>query len=176
MRAALGGQLSRSGAISEDTVNSTQIAKLRERLTAANEKLTYLQTRQERLDERAMNVTPGRLADGTYDSAVLSGTMRKPNPKESAARYRTYDLAASAQRELMDQERLVARLTKQLAHDVAEAERPRLTRADILGAVFVRTAYGWHKVVRVNATTVSVATGYSWVDRHPFDSIIDTRR
>ena len=157
-------------------MNPAQIAKLRERLTAANEKLAYLQTRQQRLDERANNATPGRLADGTYDSAVLSGTMRKPNLRKSNARYRTYDRAAAAQRELIDQEKLVARLTAELDHTVAEAERPRLTRGDILGAVFVRTAYGWHKVVRVNSTTVSVATGYSWVDRHPFDSIIDTRR
>ena len=157
-------------------MNPAQIAKLRERLTAANEKLAYLQTRQQRLDERANNATPGRLADGTYDSAVLSGTMRKPNLRKSNARYRTYDRAASAQRELIDQEKLVARLTAELDHTVAGADRPRLTRGDILGAVFVRTAYGWHKVVRVNSTTVSVATGYSWVDRHPFDSIIDTRR
>jgi hypothetical protein len=56
-----------------------------------------------------------------------------------------------------------------------EAARVRLTRDDIIGATHVRTAYAWHKVARVNKTTVSVETGYSWVDRIPFDKILDAR-
>lgn len=57
----------------------------------------------------------------------------------------------------------------------AEAERPRLTREQIAGATHVRTRFGWHKVARVNKTTVSVETGYSWTDRYPFDEIHEAR-
>lgn len=59
---------------------------------------------------------------------------------------------------------------------LAEQERPRLTRDDVLGATHVRTGLGWHKVVRVNRTTVSVDTGYSWNDRYPFEKILEARR
>lgn len=56
-----------------------------------------------------------------------------------------------------------------------EAARVRLTRDDIIGATHVRTVHAWHKVARVNKTTVSVETGYSWVDRIPFEKILDAR-
>jgi hypothetical protein len=56
-----------------------------------------------------------------------------------------------------------------------EAARVRLTREDILGATHVRTEFAWRRVARVNKTTVSVETGYSWVDRIPFDKIFDAR-
>lgn len=39
----------------------------------------------------------------------------------------------------------------------------------------VRTATGWHKVVRVSAKSVTVETGYSWTDRHPLARIIEVR-
>lgn len=58
---------------------------------------------------------------------------------------------------------------------IAQAERPHLTRADIVGATLVKTQYGWHTVVRVNTKTVSVETGYSWTDRYRFDEILETR-
>ena len=34
---------------------------------------------------------------------------------------------------------------------------------------------GWHRVVRVNRVSVSVATGYSWTDTVRLDRIIETR-
>jgi len=57
----------------------------------------------------------------------------------------------------------------------AEADRVRLTAADIAGAKLVRTSRGWHRVVRVSAKSVTVETPYSWTDRLPFDDILDVR-
>ena len=58
---------------------------------------------------------------------------------------------------------------------IAELDRVRLTREDILGARWVRTAGAWRKVVRVNKTTVSVDSGYSWVDRIDFSQVLEVR-
>lgn len=148
---------------------------LTERLAKAQEKLAYLESRQARLDGRATAATPGQLADGTWDSAVLSGISRKPNPKKTAARFRTYDLAASGQKDVDDARWLVTSLERQLAAAEAEATRVQLTRDDIKGATHVRTERGWHRIARLNPTTVSVETGYSWTDRHPYSKILEAR-
>lgn len=62
-----------------------------------------------------------------------------------------------------------------LEHRQSEEQRARLGRDDIKGATHVRTQHGWHKVARVNAKTVSVETGYSWVARYEFDKIQEVR-
>lgn len=54
------------------------------------------------------------------------------------------------------------------------AARP-VTPERLRTAVAVKTRFGWHRVVRVNAKTVTVATGYSWNDRIPVGSIVDVR-
>ena len=51
--------------------------------------------------------------------------------------------------------------------------RVRLTREEIVGARAVRTKGGWQAVVRVNAKSVSVHTGYSWVDRVLFEDVLE---
>lgn len=60
---------------------------------------------------------------------------------------------------------------KRLESRIAEIERVRLTREDVLGAVLIHDGISWRKVVRVNAKSVSVDSGYSWVDRVTFDQI-----
>ena len=58
----------------------------------------------------------------------------------------------------------------------AEQDRVKITRDKLEGAVLVRSAlYGWRKVRRVNAKTVSVDSGYSWADLIPLDKILDYR-
>ena len=58
----------------------------------------------------------------------------------------------------------------------AETDRVKITRDKLEGAVLVRSAlYGWRKVRRVNAKTVSVDSGYSWADLIPMDKILDYR-
>jgi hypothetical protein len=58
---------------------------------------------------------------------------------------------------------------------IAERDRKRFGREDLVGATHVRVRAVWRKVARLNAKTVSVETGYSWVDRIPFDQILEFR-
>jgi len=52
----------------------------------------------------------------------------------------------------------------------------RVASAESLrGARFVRDRYGWHEVVRVNARTVAVHTGYSWDARVAVSKILEWR-
>ncbi|MGW0021600.1 DUF3560 domain-containing protein [Rhodococcus sp. NPDC003382] len=53
---------------------------------------------------------------------------------------------------------------------------PKLySRADLRPGCFVSCSGSWHKVIRVNAKSVTVATAYSWTDRLPYDKITDAR-
>ena len=57
----------------------------------------------------------------------------------------------------------------------AYAERTKpvpFTPDELRAARAVRDAYGWHKVARVNAKSVSVETGYSWTDRIDITKIL----
>ena len=107
------------------------------------------------------------------DSATGSGIRRKPNAKADARRFALQDREAAAYAELADAESAFDLASSRLAFAVREAARVRLTREDLLGARAVRTRFGWHAVVRVNAKSVSVHTGYSWVDRVPFEDVLE---
>ena len=84
--------------------------------------------------------------------------------REALAEAKTVTAASQAQ--------MVARVK---AAREADLVRVRLTREEIVGAQAVRTVRGWHAVVRVNAKSVSVHTGYSWVDRYPFDDVLEAK-
>ncbi|QTJ71417.1 DUF3560 domain-containing protein (plasmid) [Rhodococcus sp. ZPP] len=60
-------------------------------------------------------------------------------------------------------------------HDVREAQEAAgqklYTRADIKRGYLVKVSGQWWKVVRVNAKSVSVETGYSWTDTVKYDAI-----
>jgi hypothetical protein len=58
----------------------------------------------------------------------------------------------------------------------AEKDRKKLTREDCEGALLVRDEFGWHRIIRVNAKTVTVATPYSWTETIPYAKILETRR
>ena len=60
-------------------------------------------------------------------------------------------------------------------HAIAERDRVRMNKADLVGAQWVKTSTGWRKVRRVNTKTVSVDSGYSWADLIPMDKILDYR-
>jgi type II secretory pathway component PulJ len=53
-----------------------------------------------------------------------------------------------------------------------EKTRKKFTREDLIGARVILTDFGWRTVVTVNAKTVSVTTGYSWVERVPFGKVL----
>lgn len=60
--------------------------------------------------------------------------------------------------------------------EYAERTKPvPYTAEELRAATHIRTATGWHKVVRVSAKSVTVETGYSWTDRHPLARIIEVR-
>ena len=57
----------------------------------------------------------------------------------------------------------------------AEKARPKLNADDMRSSRFVRDQHGWHKVVRVSAKSVTVATPYSWTDRIALDKVLEVR-
>ena len=100
-------------------------------------------------------------------------TMAKHGQAKVAAEQRAWQEEQKAADELANKERMAA---KQVAKQ-AEADREKITRDKLEGAVLVRSAtYGWRKVRRVNAKTVSVDSGYSWADLIPLEKILDYRK
>lgn len=87
--------------------------------------------------------------------------------RRAAATERMVDAAVA---EVKAERRAELAAAKQ-AHAEAEAARRRYTRDDIEGAGFVHDGHRWRKVVRVNKATVSVESGYSWVDHVKFKDV-----
>lgn len=81
-------------------------------------------------------------------------------------RYKAAELReARRERRRMAQERKAARAAGQ--------ERPKFTAETLAEATHVRDRFGWHRVVRVNAKSVTVATGHSWDDRMALDRVLE---
>ena len=49
------------------------------------------------------------------------------------------------------------------------------TPEELKAARAIRTAAGWHRVVKVNTKSVTVATGYSWNDRYTLEKVLEVR-
>lgn len=49
------------------------------------------------------------------------------------------------------------------------------TPEELKSARAIRTEVGWHRVVKVNAKSVTVATGYSWSDRYTLEKVLEVR-
>jgi hypothetical protein len=90
----------------------------------------------------------------------------------AAATERQIDQAVESERA----ERRAEWEARKAAHAANESSRHRYTRDELDGVQGVRTADGWHPVVRVNAKTVTVHTPYSWTLRIPFDRILAVMR
>lgn len=148
------------------------VEQIEDRLNRARAALERATGTSETANVSAERVTPGRLADGSYDSAVLSGIRRKPNRKADDRRWNAYGRAAEAQIKLDTLRNDVRVLEIQLAAAIKDRDRVRVTAEDLAGALAVRDEYGWHKVAKVNKTTVSVETGYSWTDRIPLEKVL----
>jgi hypothetical protein len=144
---------------------ATRLAEAQERAAAMEKRLGLASAASDR-------ATPGGRTG--YDPAILSGIRRKPNHKADARRFAAYDREAAAWRELEAQRDEVRRLEAMHRREVRDAEAPRDVESLEPGH-YVRDSSGWHRVVRVNAKSVSVETGYSWVDRIALDRIIETR-
>ena len=105
------------------------------------------------------------------DSATGSGVRRKQNPKADAARYASYDREAAAYAAIAPLEMNV----KVLRQRITERDRPRLTRDQIIDAQFIRTMFGWSRVLRVNRLTVTIPTQWSWTETVPFDQVLEVK-
>ena len=49
------------------------------------------------------------------------------------------------------------------------------TPEELKAARAIRTSVGGHRVVKVNAKSVTVATGYSWNDRYTLEKVLEVR-
>ncbi len=97
-----------------------------------------------------------------------------------ASRYGKGGIDAAIDRYIREQEKAQRAENRRhhqerLANREAEKARPKLTAVDVRGAVYIRDQYGWHKVVRVSAKSVTVTTPYSWTDRIPLDRVLEVR-
>jgi hypothetical protein len=140
---------------------------LDERIAYATEMLAAANAAMARADARADSA---REMGGGIPGLGGSGSQRAAGQVRSA-----WSSADKAWREASER---IEHWTYKLARlkvRQAEEQRVRLTRDDIKGATHVRTQHGWHKVARVNAKSVSVETGYPWVDRYEFDKIREVR-
>lgn len=147
---------------------STTVERLRAQLKKAHADLETASMAAQTSAARANALT-------IDDPGALSGIRRKPNRRADDRRYSMYERAAAAQKWLDRAQGDVDRLTRALQAAEAEAERVPLTADDARGATHVRDKNGWHKVVTVNRTTVTVETGYSWTDRIPLERVLEAR-
>ena len=147
-----------------------RVSAIKSKLTVAREKLTRCTEQRDalvrRADDRHWTET---------DPAIGSGIRRKPNRKADARRYAGYDRDVQVFVDYEAAHRLVSILIQRLGDAMTERDRVLYTAADLVGATHVRDQFGWHRVVRVNAKSVTVETGYSWTDRIEVADILDVR-
>lgn len=68
-----------------------------------------------------------------------------------------------------------AEAEERLRRHEAATKPVSFTTDELKAATHIRTDLGWHKVVKVNAKSVSVETGYSWVDRYALAKVLEVR-
>jgi hypothetical protein len=141
---------------------------LDERLAYAEEKLTAAlaaQQRANKLYDDAHEMGGGIPGFGGSGSQRAAGQVRG-----------ALDRAFRAQNDADASVRHWEQKKRSYELRIAERDRVRLTRADLVGATWVRDGAGWHRVARLNAKSVSVESGYSWTDRIEFDRILQVLR
>ena len=108
----------------------------------------------------------------TFDHGELNIPGRLKNLDRDLDR----EMAQQA-REHRKEARAVAqdRYAARKAERAEEKARPKLTVDDVRGAVAVRTADGWHRVVRISAKSVTFTTPWSWTERIPLDRVLEGR-
>lgn len=141
-----------------------RLAYAQKRLDAANEAMSVANSREEVAHEMGGGI-PGFGASGNQRAArqvrsALNSSYRAW--KDASERIEKWSYRV-----------------KSLQRRIAEMERPRLTREDLIGAVAVHDGTSWRRVVRVNQKSVSVVNAHipGWEpDRIAFDKIRDFRR
>lgn len=90
--------------------------------------------------------------------------------RRAAATERSVDAAVAEVRASEAEERAAA-----IARYKARIAPVPYTPEELAAAVAVRTIVGWHRVVKVNAKTVTVETVHSWTDRYEISKILEVR-
>lgn len=141
-----------------------KLVHARERLEAAHEAMRVADRREE--DARELG--------GGIPGFGGSGNQRAARQVKSAL-----DSSYRAWKDATERIEKWTYRVKSLERRIAEQERPRLTRDDVVGAVAVHDGWSWRRVVRVNQKTVSVVNAHlpEWEpERIPFDKVRDVRR
>lgn len=108
------------------------------------------------------------------DHGVLSGIRRRNTPRQArrhaADIERTIDNAKAAVAAQQEAERQQAK-----AKYAERTKHVPFTPEELKAARVVRTSSGWHRVVKVSAKSVTVATPYSWTDRYTLAKILEVK-
>lgn len=105
---------------------------------------------------------------------MASYATRKRGARQAVVAARRYEAEVVAwqnEQAAAVAERINARIAEEAARDAAA---PR-DLAGLQPGDAVRDRFGWHRVVRVNAKSVTVATEYSWTETIPHAKVIETR-
>jgi hypothetical protein len=102
---------------------------------------------------------------------MLTLSQRRTHLKRGAAGMA--QIIETAKTELAEQQE--EQFTASRATFAKRIEKIDYTPEQYKTAKVVRTVTGWHKVVKVNAKSVTVATEYSWTDRIEVGRIIEVR-
>lgn len=93
--------------------------------------------------------------------------------RRAADTERMVDAAVAEVKAARDADWEAQKRAAQLARERDEANPPDLS--SLKPGSMIRTRYGWRQVVKVNAKTVRVATGYSWADLVKHTDILEVR-
>lgn len=142
---------------------SAQLAKAEVALAAAKRVA-------EREDARADRYT-------IDDPGAVSGIRRKPNRRADDRRFNSYHAAAAAHETLRRAEAEVDRWRREVEWQThAEETRAAITPERLKAATFVRTRWGWERVVRVSAKSVTVKGAWPFDDRRvPLADVVEVR-
>lgn len=151
-----------------DTVHGIKSLNLEEKLSYAEDKLALANLAMERatkLRENARELSGGLLSFGSAGPQRATQKVRQATSQ-----------GLQQWGEASEQIEYWGGKIRSYEARIAARDRVRFTRDDVVGARGIRTRYGWHRVARVNKTSVSVETEYSWVDRYEFDKILEVLR
>lgn len=140
--------------------------ELKARLVHAQERLDAAQAAMRRADS---------LADDAHEmGGGIPGFGGSGNQSAARTVRNAHGRAHRAWQEAQERIDRWEHRVKSLQRRIAEQERKRFERADVVGAGFIHDGTSWRKVVRVNQKTVSVVHWQvpEWEpDRIPFDKV-----
>lgn len=143
-------------------------------LATLNSELTVARERLAALTARAKAARDAYVATYGDDMATVSGTRKKHNAKASARKFGASAREAAIWTDIRALDALVATIERRIARAIRDTPIP-YTTAELKAAHAVRDKHGWHIVAKVNRTTVSVRTAWSWDEHLPIGDVLEVR-